>query len=149
MSPLSDDALQLLLPNGTTAYGGANGLGTVFKITPRGTLTTLYSFCSQTNCTDGRNPEAALVQAGTTGILHCTRISSNRGSATSTPLFSSASKRSTLSIIRNGDTSMPAAVALPTSTAVRLLAVLVAGTPITRAMARSAVPGLHVTSNWG
>ena len=29
---------------GTTSCGGANGLGTVFKITPSGTLTTLYSF---------------------------------------------------------------------------------------------------------
>ena len=27
--------------------GGANGGGTVFKITPAGQLTTLYSFCSQ------------------------------------------------------------------------------------------------------
>jgi uncharacterized repeat protein (TIGR03803 family) len=27
--------------------------GTVFKITPKGTLTALYSFCSQPNCTDG------------------------------------------------------------------------------------------------
>ena len=30
--------------------------GTVFKITPSGTLTTLYSFCSQSNCTDGASP---------------------------------------------------------------------------------------------
>ena len=48
---------------GTTALGGANGEGTVFKITARGKLTTLYSFCSQTNCTDGFNPMAGLVQA--------------------------------------------------------------------------------------
>src|SRR5580658_3905800 len=49
---------------GTTSQGGANGnYGTVFKITPSGTLTTLYSFCSQTNCTDGYNPEGGLVQA--------------------------------------------------------------------------------------
>lgn len=27
--------------------------GTVFKITPQGVLTTLYSFCAQTNCPDG------------------------------------------------------------------------------------------------
>ena len=39
---------------GTTYCGGANGSdGTVFKITPSGTLTTLYSFCSQSGCTDG------------------------------------------------------------------------------------------------
>jgi uncharacterized repeat protein (TIGR03803 family) len=48
---------------GTALDGGANGAGTVFKITPGGTLTTLYNFCSQTNCTDGANPNGALVQA--------------------------------------------------------------------------------------
>jgi uncharacterized repeat protein (TIGR03803 family) len=59
---------------GTTYGGGANGYGTVFKITPDGRLTTLYSFCSHTNCTDGSNPYAGLVQAtdgnfyGTTSI---------------------------------------------------------------------------------
>jgi uncharacterized repeat protein (TIGR03803 family) len=49
---------------GTTLGGGANGFfGTVFKITPTGTLTTLYSFCSQTGYTDGDNPTAGLIQA--------------------------------------------------------------------------------------
>jgi uncharacterized repeat protein (TIGR03803 family) len=66
---------------GTTTYGGANscllngrdyGCGTVFKITPSGTLTTLYSFCSQSNCTDGKYPlYAGLVQA-TDGDLYGT-----------------------------------------------------------------------------
>jgi uncharacterized repeat protein (TIGR03803 family) len=48
---------------GTTSSGGANGAGTVFKITPLGKLTTLYNFCSQPNCTDGDNPTAGLVLA--------------------------------------------------------------------------------------
>src|ERR1017187_6817869 len=49
---------------GTTYYGGTSGnYGTVFKITPGGTLTTLHNFCSQTNCTDGEYPFAGLVQA--------------------------------------------------------------------------------------
>jgi uncharacterized protein (TIGR03437 family) len=48
---------------GTTAEGGAGGQGTVFKITPTGTLTTLYNFCAQTDCTDGSLSQAALVQA--------------------------------------------------------------------------------------
>jgi uncharacterized repeat protein (TIGR03803 family) len=39
---------------GTTGSGGAYGQGTVFKITPSGTLTTLYSFCGQSGCPDGR-----------------------------------------------------------------------------------------------
>lgn len=38
---------------GTTAQGGAAFPGTVFRISPSGTLTTLHSFCSETNCTDG------------------------------------------------------------------------------------------------
>jgi uncharacterized repeat protein (TIGR03803 family) len=51
---------------GTTYYGGTNscifggtdyGCGTIFKITPTGTLTTLHSF----DGTDGELPEAALV----------------------------------------------------------------------------------------
>ncbi len=48
---------------GTTSYGGDHAFGTVFKITPDGTLTTLYSFCSQQNCADGMVPFAGLVQA--------------------------------------------------------------------------------------
>jgi uncharacterized repeat protein (TIGR03803 family) len=49
---------------GTTIQGGANNYGTVYKFTPSGALTTLYSFCSQTNCADGEEPFAALVQGG-------------------------------------------------------------------------------------
>jgi uncharacterized repeat protein (TIGR03803 family) len=65
---------------GITSYGGASetcfhryGCGTVFTITPGGVLATLYSFCAQTNCVDGWDPLAGLVQAtdgnfyGTTG----------------------------------------------------------------------------------
>jgi len=53
---------------GTTYYGGTptcgiNGCGTVFKITPNGNLTTLYSFCSQAGCADGADPDGPLVQA--------------------------------------------------------------------------------------
>jgi len=47
---------------GTTSSGGASNFGTVFKITPAGALTTLYSFCSQPKCTDGYTPEGSLVQ---------------------------------------------------------------------------------------
>jgi len=56
---------------GTTQAGGANGDGTVFEITPSGTLTTLYSFCSQTGCADGSNPWAGLLQA-TNGTFYGT-----------------------------------------------------------------------------
>ena len=48
---------------GTTSEGGASSDGTVFTITPSGTLTTIYNFCSLSNCTDGSGPEGGLVQA--------------------------------------------------------------------------------------
>jgi uncharacterized repeat protein (TIGR03803 family) len=48
---------------GTAQYGGAHGGGTVFKISPQGKFTTLYSFCALSNCADGENPFAALIQA--------------------------------------------------------------------------------------
>jgi|SRR5579863_5638193 len=47
---------------GTTFGGGANNEGTVFKITAKGSLTILYNFCSQTNCTDGKSPGVGLLQ---------------------------------------------------------------------------------------
>jgi uncharacterized repeat protein (TIGR03803 family) len=56
---------------GTTYSGGAFNFGTVFQITPTGTLTTLYSFCSQQNCADGSNPYGGLVQ-GTDGNFYGT-----------------------------------------------------------------------------
>jgi len=56
---------------GIMDIGGANGYGTIFKITLSGTLTTLYSFCSQSGCTDGEYPGGALVQ-DTNGNLYGT-----------------------------------------------------------------------------
>lgn len=48
---------------GTTYEGGAKSAGTIFKITLDGKLTTLYSFCVQTNCDDGEWPFGGLAQA--------------------------------------------------------------------------------------
>jgi len=45
---------------GTTAQGGANNSGVVFKITPSGVLTVLHDF---NGTTDGSRPNAGLVQA--------------------------------------------------------------------------------------
>jgi len=66
---------------GTTIYGGADwgstecpsGCGTVFRITPTGTLTQLYAFCVQGNCPDGDQPWARLVQ-GSNGNFYGTTI---------------------------------------------------------------------------
>jgi uncharacterized repeat protein (TIGR03803 family) len=49
---------------GTTVYGGVgeDGPGTIFKITPSGTYTQLYSFCAEANCADGERSYFAPVQ---------------------------------------------------------------------------------------
>jgi uncharacterized repeat protein (TIGR03803 family) len=59
---------------GTASAGGAHGQGTVFKITPSGTLTTIYSFCAKSNCTDGAMPYGGLV-LGTDGNFYGTTFS--------------------------------------------------------------------------
>ena len=46
---------------GTTSQGGVTGHGTVFKVTPAGVLSTMYSFCPQTGCADGSGPGNTLV----------------------------------------------------------------------------------------
>jgi uncharacterized repeat protein (TIGR03803 family) len=45
---------------GTTEFGGAYGQGTIFKLTPDGTETVLYSFCKQPQCADGDTPTGGL-----------------------------------------------------------------------------------------
>jgi uncharacterized repeat protein (TIGR03803 family) len=66
---------------GTTQGGGATGNGgTIFRMTRSGELTTLYSFCAQTNCTDGDNPRGVPVW-GTDGNIYGT---TEFGGATST-----------------------------------------------------------------
>ena len=49
--------------------GGSEGEGTVFRITPAGTLTTIYNFCSLAGCADGYNSTAGLIQ-GADGYLY-------------------------------------------------------------------------------
>jgi len=60
---------------GTTLAGGSmSGVGTVFRITPEGELTTLYTFCpGSEECPEGLEPYAGLVQ-GTDGGLYGTTI---------------------------------------------------------------------------
>jgi len=64
---------------GTTQFGGTNnpitdaGNGTVFKITPSGSLNPLWQFGSLSNNADGRDPCGALVQ-GSDGNLYGTTL---------------------------------------------------------------------------
>ncbi len=61
-----------------------NGVGTFFEITPSGTFTTRYDFCSQPNCADGPNP-AGFVQ-GTDGNFYGVAVDGG-GRATTARLF--------------------------------------------------------------
>lgn len=47
---------------GVTSVGGKFNDGALFQITPAGTETILYDFCSVAGCADGFNPETPLVQ---------------------------------------------------------------------------------------
>ncbi|TXH05613.1 MAG: hypothetical protein E6R07_02050 [Nevskiaceae bacterium] len=55
---------------GTASGGGANNLGTAFKITPNGTLSTLYAFGA--NAADGASPYGALLKASNGGLYGTT-----------------------------------------------------------------------------
>ncbi|HEX5228305.1 MAG TPA: choice-of-anchor tandem repeat GloVer-containing protein, partial [Bryobacteraceae bacterium] len=46
---------------GTTLGGGPSQNGTIFKIAPDGTFTTLYGFCSKDNCPDGSQPNGLIL----------------------------------------------------------------------------------------
>jgi uncharacterized repeat protein (TIGR03803 family) len=62
---------------GVTSKGGTNNDGTVFKMTPAGTLTTLHSF----DGSDGANPAGTLVQ-GRGGYIYGVTFAGGRGTAT-------------------------------------------------------------------
>ena len=66
---------------GIVGYGGKNDEGAVYRVTPSGTLTDIYSFCPAHNCIDGSNPNSGLI-LGTDGDLYGTTAyggSSNNG----------------------------------------------------------------------
>ena len=70
---------------GTTYYGGAHNLGTVFRINSAGAFSNLYSFSGSSG--DGANPYAGLVQA-TNGLFYGTTLAGGflGGSFGATPL---------------------------------------------------------------
>ena len=55
---------------GTTARGGANGAGTIFRISPAGVFTLLYTF---TGGTDGNFPQSSLIE-GSDGNFYGTTV---------------------------------------------------------------------------
>jgi uncharacterized repeat protein (TIGR03803 family) len=66
---------------GTAAFGGATGLGVVYRLTSAGAYTVLYNFCSATHCLDGEQPVA--VTQGPDGTLFgLTNFGGNRSGGT-------------------------------------------------------------------
>ncbi len=63
---------------GTTAYGGAYGVGTLFRMIPNGTLTTISQFDGY----NGANPQAALTQGADGNIYGTTQNGGVQGSGT-------------------------------------------------------------------
>jgi uncharacterized repeat protein (TIGR03803 family) len=64
---------------GTTSNGGANGLGTIFRLTPQGALSTLHSFAGYP---DGGNPYAGLFQATDGNLYGTTTTGGTSGAGT-------------------------------------------------------------------
>jgi uncharacterized repeat protein (TIGR03803 family) len=91
----------------TLGGGGANDSGTVFKITPGGTLTMLYSFCSQNNCTDGAYPAADLLQA-TDGRFYGTTAQGGINGLGTVFKITAAGKLTTLHSFNGVDGDFPA-----------------------------------------
>lgn len=71
---------------GTTAAGGDGttntGYGTVYEMTTTGTSTSLYTFCLQTGCPDGSDPQALIL--GTDGNFYGTTYSGGANNALGT-----------------------------------------------------------------
>jgi uncharacterized repeat protein (TIGR03803 family) len=67
---------------GTTSVNGANGGGTIYRITSAGTFTSLYNFCSLSGCADGSYPPSALLQATDGRIYGATYAGGTAGSGT-------------------------------------------------------------------
>ncbi len=91
---------------GTTTTGGATGQGVVYRMTPTGTLTTLYSFCAQQGCTDGYLPYVGLIQASN-GILYGTTSAGGAGGDGTVFEITTAGKFTSLHAFTGGDGEFP------------------------------------------
>jgi uncharacterized repeat protein (TIGR03803 family) len=79
---------------GVTPGGGANtvgpcgmgvgpvGCGTVFRVTPEGAFTRIYSFCNETGCSDGAGPASGLLAAADGELYGITGAGGANGSGT-------------------------------------------------------------------
>lgn len=87
---------------GTTARGGANDLGTVFKIDTAGTMTTLYSF----DGVHGSKPQASLIR-GSDGYLYGTAYLGGSGDSGAVFKIDTAGNYTLLHSFNGADGSLP------------------------------------------
>lgn len=90
---------------GTASFGGVlskegdrnclQRCGTIFKVTPSGAVTILYTFCALRNCADGSIPTAAMVLATDGNFYGTTQYGGQYGSGTVFK-FTSAGRLTTL-----------------------------------------------------
>lgn len=91
---------------GTTESGGTSFAGSVFRLTPSGTVTTLYSFCSLSSCTDGAYPAGGLV-LGTDGNLYGTTAEGGTSNAGTFFRITTAGTLKTLHSFISAEAVMP------------------------------------------
>jgi len=74
---------------GTTSFGGAYQEGTIFQLTPSGSLTSLYSFCAQIihTCSDGSVPQGAPLVQSSDGNFYGTTGTGGSSAANSGTMF--------------------------------------------------------------
>jgi uncharacterized repeat protein (TIGR03803 family) len=90
---------------GTTAYGGASGDGTVFRVITNGTMATLISF----NGTNGSHPVAALVQGSDGNFYGTTEFGGTNGNSGTVFQMTAAGVLTTLVSFNGTNGSHPAA----------------------------------------
>lgn len=66
----------------TLAGGNSTGSGTAFQISSSGSLSTIYDFCSKTNCNDGSYPQAPLTADAFGSFYGTTELSGANASGT-------------------------------------------------------------------
>jgi uncharacterized repeat protein (TIGR03803 family) len=88
---------------GTTAFGGTNGYGTLFKVATNGTFATLVSFSN----TNGNSPYAGLVQANDGSLYGTTYLGGTNGYGTLFKLATNGTFSSLYSFTGTNDGAYP------------------------------------------
>ena len=79
---------------GTTVNGGlSDDAGTVFKVTSRGHVTTLYHFCSLANCKDGQTPSGPLISDSSGNLYGTTSVGGANAQGTVFELSASGTEK--------------------------------------------------------